>query len=84
MSGVQRSAERPAERPTHTPQPQVHTAADLEGKDKEKGCVSLGGCLTKRHASESLKLLTVFDKSPGRTFEVETGHLAAGLRIKRH
>lgn len=42
VSGVQHAAKGPANRPTHTAQPQVHTAADLrEDRKKKKGCLSV-------------------------------------------
>lgn len=37
MSGVQHAAKGPANRPTHTTEPQLHNAADLE---KKKGDIS--------------------------------------------
>lgn len=45
MSGVQHAAKGPANRPTHTAEPQVHTASDLKENREQDTCQS--ACLTR-------------------------------------
>ena len=58
MSGVQQAATGPANRPTHTAQPQVHTAADLRGNIEKDACQSAGlsyiqyNCLIGKNGEE--------------------------------